>query len=305
VSKKFDIDQVKTDLSNLGKLSQRKFAYLVECINRFGANGAFWWLKTHSQNDDLTESIQDLLTSYEDPSTPLNLVQQVLDNYKLPEEDLGYVLWYSDAHNKLLNFQAVLEKKGKFDISLLQSAMNELKYIGQAHEFHQYYGLETLQKKVKDMYQELQESINKNQALSYEKIESEKRQTELTLKQGELDKLKVKAKIKTMEAVKIKEKRMAIMENKKRKMAEIELVELEIKKQNEKSEFDAKEAEAKRQASLQESYRELEITEKIKEMPLEALISLVNTQITNKKILTFIQLAQLDKLKESIEAKKS
>lgn len=301
----FEIEQVKTKLSNFGKLSQRKFAYLLKCINRFGANGAFWWLKTHGQNDDLKESVQDLLTSFENPMTPLNLVQQVLDNYQLPDEDLGYVMWYSDAHNKLLNFQAVLEKKNSFDVSLLQSAMNELKYIGQAQEFHQYYGLELLQKKVRDMYQQLQESIDKNQALNYEKLEADKRQLELTLKQGELDKLKAKAKIKTMEAVKIKEKRIAIMENKKRKMAEIELVELEIKKQNEQSEFDAKKAEAKRQASLQESYRELEIAEKIKEMPLEKLVSLVNTQITNKKILTFIQLAQLDKLKEAIDAKKA
>jgi hypothetical protein len=304
VSQKFDIGQVKANILIFGKLCQRKTAYLIECINRFGFQGALWWLKTHSQYDELKESIQDLLTSYEDPQTPLNLVQQVLDNFKLPEEDLGYVHWYSDAHNKLLNFLAVLEKKDKFDERLLQSAMNELKYIGQANEFHQYYGLEALQKKVKDMYQELQESIHKNQVLNFEKLETDKRNAELTLKQGDLDKLKAKAKIKTMEAVKIKEKRMAIMEDKKRKMAKIELVELEIKKQSEKAEFDAKEAEANRQASLQESYRALEITEKIKEMPLENLVNLVNTKITNKKILTFMQLAQLDKLKETIDAKK-
>jgi len=305
LSQKFDIDQVKINISEFGKLWQRKTAYLIECINRFGVKGSFWWLKTHGQNDDLLESIQDLLTSYEDPATPLNLVQQVLENYKLPEEDLGYVMWYSDAHNKLLSFQAVLEKKGNFDVSLLQLAMNELKYIGQANEFHYYYGLEALQKKVKIMYEELQESINKNQAQNHEKLKADKQQAELSLKQGELDKLKIKTKIKAMEAVKIKEKRMAIMENKKRKMAEIELAELEIKKQNEKAKFDAKEAEAKRQASLQESYRELELTEKIKGMPLEDLVKLVNMQIKNKQILTFIQLAQLDRLKETIELKKS
>ncbi|MGB0495345.1 MAG: hypothetical protein ACPGJI_03230 [Kangiellaceae bacterium] len=305
MSQKLDIDQIKEKLTNFGKLCQRKFGYLLKCINRFGISGVFWWIKTNAQHDDLNESIQDLLTSYEDPETPLNLVQQVLDNYKLPEEDLGHVMWYSDAHNKITLFQSTLEKKQKFDLSLLQSAMNELKYIGLANEFHQYYGLESLQQKVKSMYQDLQESINKHQAIDYQKLEAEKLQSEASLKQAETDKVKAKAKIKAMEAVKIKEKRIAIMENKKRKMAEIKLQELEIQKQSEQAEFAAKESEIKRQERLQESYRELEITEKIKEMPLEDLVSLLNTQVSKRKILTFTQLAQLDQLKQTIESKKA
>ncbi|MFT6735709.1 MAG: hypothetical protein ACJAS9_003923 [Polaribacter sp.] len=63
-------------------------------------------------------------------------------------------------------------------------------------------------------------------------------------------------------------------------MAEIEL---KIKKQNENAEFNAKEAEAKQQASLQRSYRALEIKEKVKDMPLEGLVNFVNTKIINKK----------------------
>ena len=305
MSQKLDVDQIKSKISDLGKLSQRKSAYLIECVNRFGFSGFLWWLKTHGQNDELKESIDDLLISFEDPTTPLNLVQQVLDNFKLPEEDLGHIMWYSDAHNKLMSFQDTLLKKEKFEINLLQSAMNELKYIGAANEFHQYYGLESLQKKVKNMYQDLQESINKHEALNYQKIEADKKQAEIDIKESETNKIEAKAKIKTMEAVKMKEKRIAIMENKKRKLAEIELKELEIKKQNEKAEHDAKEAEAKRQASLQESYRELEIEEKIKEMPLENLVSLVSTQIEKKQILTFIQLEKLDRLKETIDSKKT
>ena len=292
-------------MADIGKLTQRKSAYLLECINRFGFTGFIWWLKTHGQNDELKESIEDLIESFEDPTTPLNLVQQVLENYKLPEEDFGHIMWYSDAHNKLMSFQNTLLKKQKFEINLLQSAMNELKYIGSANEFHQYYGLESLQKKVKDMYQELQESIHKHETLNYQEIEAQKLQSEVDIKQSEADKVKAKAKIKTMEAVKIKEKRIAIMENKKRKLAEIELKELEIKKQNDKAEFDAKEAEAKRQASLQASYRELEVEEKIKEMPLEELITLVDNQIEKKQILTFIQLEKLDRLKQTIESKKA
>jgi hypothetical protein len=53
VSQKIDIDQVKANISIFGKLCQRKTAYLIECINRFAFQGAFWWLKTHSQNDEL------------------------------------------------------------------------------------------------------------------------------------------------------------------------------------------------------------------------------------------------------------
>jgi len=108
-----------------------------------------------------------------------------------------------------------------------------------------------------------------------------------------------------MESMKVKEKRLAIIEEKKRQVAERETAEIKMMEQNGLAEIQAKQAESERQAELQRSYADLEVKEKIKELPLEELVEIVNQKIEQKKILTFIQLDQLSKLKHTIEDKKA
>jgi len=304
VSKSVDFEKIKQQIFVFLGIVRRKFTYLLDCINRFGFNGVVWWFKTHGQIDEFKIALEDLRTELEKDDVSLLMVEKIFLDFKIPEEDLGHVYWYTDAHKKLQAFEKKLTGKKIFDIKLLQRAMNELKFIGQANQFHQTYQLEAIQQRIKDMYQDLQQKIAEQQSIEKQKLEVDKQQQVADMAKTESDKVASIAKAKMMEAVKIKEKRLAIIEEKKRQQLENEAQELKIKEQNEQAEIKAKEAEAERQSKLQESYRELEIQEKIKELPLEELLDIVNHKVENKKILTFIQLDKLSKLKHTMEEKK-
>lgn len=284
---------------------RRKSAYLVDCVNRFGVSGISWWLKTHQQRDEFLTALESLREELAKENTNLLVLEQTFSKFIVPEDDLGHVYWYTDAHNKLVKFETCLDETNKFDVKLLQQAMNELKFIGQSDEFHQTYGLEGIQQRVKDMYQELQNKIVDQQSIERENVEAEKQKHAADLSRLEAEKSASIAKAKMMESIKIKEKRLAIIEEKKRALADKEACQLKIQEQNELAEIQAQQADRDRQSKLQESYQELELKEKLKELPLEEIIEMVNSQIANKKILTFLQLDQLSKLKQTIEDKKS
>ena len=304
MSKSFDFKKLKQQISIFIAIVQRKFAYLLDCINRFGFAGVSWWFKTHQQIDALKIALEELRSELAADEVCLLSVERTFSDFIIPEDDLGHVYWYTDAYNKLETFAKKLTEKNKFDIKLLQLAMNELKFIGQSDEFHQTYQLEKIQQRIKNMYQELQKKMVEQQSLEKQKIETEKQKQTANIAKAKADEAASIARVKLMESVKIKEKRLAIIEEKKRQLAEKETVELRMKEQNELVEIKAKQAEVERQANLQESYRVLEIKEKTKELPLEELIEIVNQKIVNKKILSFIQLDQLSKLKHTIEDKK-
>ncbi len=305
VSKSFDLEKLKQKLSVVASNAERKFNYLVECINRFGFAGIAWWFKTQSQLDEFNLALQVLRKDLEQDDINLLLIEQTFTDFIVPEEDLGHVYWYTDAHNKLNVFSKKLLEKKIFDIKLLQLAMNEMKFISQSNEFHQLYQLQNIQQRVNDMYQQLQQKIVEQQSLEKQKIEKDKKSLEVDLAKQEADKAAAIVKNKMMESIKIKEKRLAIIEDKKRKEAEKEVIEIKIKEQNDQAEIRAKEADVERQSKLQESYRELELKEMIKSLPLEDLIEMLHHKIEDKKILTFIQLDQLSKLKHTIEDKKA
>jgi hypothetical protein len=305
VSDKVDFEKIKQQAAIIFNDGKRKFAYLIECVNRFGISGFSWWLKTHQQKDEFEIALGDLRVELDKDDANLLAMERVFSDFIVPEDDLGHVFWYTDAHNKLLKFEKELEDNKQFSIKLLQQAMNELKFIGQSDEFHQRYQLEAIQQRVKDMYQDLQQKIVEQQSIERERVEADKQKHSVELARIEAEKAADVAKAKMMESVKIKEKRLAIIEEKKRAIAEKEASEIKLQEQNELAEIKAKEAERERQAKLQDSYRELELKEKIKEMPLEEIIEMANNQIANKKILTFIQLDQLSKLKQTIEDKKA
>jgi len=304
VSQKFDFDKLKQQTAIVLDDTRRKFAYLLDCFNRFGVSGISWWFKTHKQKDEFELALKELRLELAEEGASLLAVERVFSQFIVPEDDLGHVFWYTDAHNKLSKFEKNLVDSKQFSVKLLQQAMNELKFIGQSNEFHQIYQLEAIQQRVKDMYQELQQKIIDQQTIEREKIETEKQKQVVELSKIEAEKSASEAKTKMLESVKIKEKRLAIIEDKKRLLVEKEASELKIKEQNELAEIQAKTAERERQTKLQESYQELEIKEKMKELPLEEIIEMANAQIANKTILTFIQLDQLSKLKQTIEDKK-
>jgi len=304
VSEPSNFDKLKRRVSiALGEI-QRRLIYLLSCVDRFGIPGVTWWFKTYKQIDQLNLALVELRLKLSEKEISLLWLEDTFSQFIIPEEDLSHVYWYTDAHHKLDNFKKHLVKKQKFDIKLLKLAMNELRFISQSNEFHKIYQLENIQQRVKEMYQELQQKITEQQSLEKEKIAIEKNQQSVEIAKEEAKREEAIAKSKMMENVKIKEKRLAIIEQKKQRMIEKEVTELQIKKQDEQAEISAREAERERQTKLQESYRELELEEKIKKMPLEELVEIVNRKIDKKQILTFVQLDQLSKLKHTIEEKK-
>jgi len=305
VSKSDDFEQIKQKLLTFWAVVRQKFAYLLVCVNRFGSSGISWWLKTHAQQDEFELALTGLRTELQAEAVDLACIEKTFLEFIVPEEDLGHVYWYSDAHKKLAAFEANLERNHIVDIRLLQQAMNELKFIGQSDDFHQTYQLEDIQSRVNVMYQELQNKIIEQQSIDRERLEGDKQKQVLALAEVEAEKAASLAKAKMMESMKVKEKRLAMVEEKKRQLAEKETAEIRMKEQNELAEIQAKQAESERQAELQRSYGELEIKEKIKELPLEELVEIVNHKIAQKKILTFIQLDQLSKLRHTIEEKKA
>ncbi|MCF6192972.1 MAG: hypothetical protein L3J46_01410 [Kangiellaceae bacterium] len=268
-------------------------------------SGFQWWFKTQAQHDEFELALSQLRTDLAAAEVNLLSVERVFADYIVPEEDLGHVYWYSDAHKKLEAFESNLTKNKVVDIKLLQQAMNELKHIGQSNDFHQHYQLEDIQNRVNVMYQELQAKIVEQQSIERAKLENDKEKQIVALAEAEADKAAAVTKSKMMDNIKIKEKRLAIIEQKKMQLAEKDTAEIRRKEQNELAEIQAKQAETERQTALQQSYANLEIKEKAKELPLEELIEVVNQKIEDKKILTFIQQDQLSKLGHTIEEKKA
>ena len=304
VSEVSNFDKFKQRVSIVLGEIKRRLIYLLNCVERFGISGVAWWFRTYKQVDQLNSALVELRLKLTEKKISFLWLEDTFSQFIIPEEDLAHVYWYTDAHNKLENFKKHLVKQQNFDIKLLKPAMNELKFISQSDEFHRIYQLESIQKRVKEMYQELQQKITDQQSIEKEKIAIEKNQQLVEIAKEETRKEEAIAKSKMMENVKIKEKRLAIIEQKKQRLVEKEVTELKIKEQNEQAEIRAKEAEGERQEKLQDSYRELELEEKIKSMPLEELVEIVNRKIDKKQILTFFQLDQLSKLKHTIEEKK-
>jgi hypothetical protein len=304
VKESFDFKKLKHRIGFAVSDYKRKVAYFRNCTSRFGVSGVSWFFKTHTQRDSFVNALGILRKELDAEDVNLSSIEKTFSNFIIPEEDLGHVYWYTDAHNKLENFNEKLFDKSECDIKLLKLAMNELKFIGESDQFHRIYQLENIQKRVKKMYQALQQKILEQQSIEKKNIELEKDKQVAAMAKLGADKEASIAKAKMMESIKIKEKRLAIIEQKKCLIAEKETIELKIKEQNDKAEIDAKSAEVERQTRLQESYRELELKEKMKELPLEEMIEMVKHKIEKKQILTFIQLDQLSKLKTVIENKK-
>ncbi|MDQ7048861.1 MAG: hypothetical protein Q9M92_04670 [Enterobacterales bacterium] len=298
-----EIDPTQSIDESMLVLFSRRSAYLSHCVKRFGFSGIGWWYKTYKQQDNLNKAILELRSELVDQNTFV-IIEQTFSQFLLPKEDQGHVEWYVAAHNKLKALQQSINDEGSIDIEQLRDVISELKYISGADEFHEIYRLQAIQQKVSLMYQQLQQVLADQQLIEKQKIELEKQKQKSELARAEADKVEAEAKVKMMDSVKIKEKRLAIIEDKKCKQAEREISEYKLKEQKELAEIAAKEAESRRQQELQKSYHELELKESANELPLEKLVEVVKRKIENKKILTFIQLDQLSKLKQTIETKK-
>jgi len=281
VTKSFDFDQLKTRSAELSKSWKKKLGYLSESVSRDGLGGASHWLKSHHQIEAFEEAINELTVASESDEFALLQVETTLSSFVLPEEDRAQAEWYGAAHRLLLQFEKSLVEEHYFDAKLLQSILNELKFISQSNEFHHQYRLQSIQEKVTKMYQALQQSLADYKTIEKEKLAQKAEEDKLKLAQVENEKAQAEAKKKMMESVKIKEKRLAIIEEKKRLLAVKEIAEKNIEQEQQQAEIQAKQAEVNRQAKLQEAYVDLQLEEKVANWEISEFIDKFNKRLNN------------------------
>jgi len=284
VTKPLDFQQLKTRSTELGKSWKKKLGYLSESVSRDGLGGASHWLKSHHQIEAFEEAINDLLVASESEDFTLLQVETTLSSFVLPEEDRAQAEWYGAAHKLLLQFEKSMFDDRYFDSKLLPSILNELKFISQSNEFHHRYGLQQIQEKVTKMYQTLQQSLADHKATEKEKLSQKSDENKIKLAQIESEKSQADAKKAMMESVKIKEKRLAIIEEKKRLLAEKELAEKTIEQEQRQAEIQAKQAEVERQAKLQEAYIDLQLEEKVANWEIAEFIDKFNKRLNNASL---------------------
>lgn len=301
VNKSFDLDKIKKKTQEFGKTWQKKLNYLSESVSRSGVEGASLWLKSHHQIDELKDAVKDLLEASEEEGFQLLQVETTLKSFVLPEEDLGQAEWYRTASNLLEQFEKKLKEENIFDKKLLNSALNELKFISQANDFHHRYQIQPIQHKVNKVYQNLQKALTDYKANEKEKLKHQAEQDKLKAKALETEKAQAEAKKAMMENVKIKEKRLAIIEEKKRRVAEKEMLEAEQKHELEKTELMAKQAETERQAKLQDAYVDLQLEERIKGWSIPETLEILNQKLADSNLDNELQ-ATLTEVIEQLQA---
>jgi len=279
LAKSVDINDLKQNTAKFVKTWKKKLGDLSDAVSRDGVDGASHWLKSHHQAEDLNAAIDDLLLASTKDEFQLLQVETTLSSFLIPEEDLGQAEWYKTAHNYLVSFEEKLKEKNQFDIKLLQSAHKELKFISQSSDFHNRYRLEPIQEKVTKMYQSLQQSIIDFKTITQQKNQSLQDESNQKLAQIESDKAQAIAKKAMIDNIKIKEKRIAILEEKKRLIAEKEAAEAQSIQQQQEFELQSKQAEIERQAKLQDSYLDLQLEEKISSWEIEEFISKMTSRI--------------------------
>ncbi|TQV88151.1 hypothetical protein [Aliikangiella coralliicola] len=297
MTKSFDFDEFKKKAAETGQTLQKKLNYLSESVSRSGMEGVTHWLKSHHQIDDLKAAINDLLAASEEETFTLLQVHTTFSSFVLPEEDSGQAEWYQTADSYLKNFEKSLVEDKVFNVKALQSALNELKFISQSTDFHQRYKIETIQEKVTQLYQTLQQALKDYKAIEKEKLSTKQDDDKLKAAELETRRAEAEAKKVMLENVKIKEKRLTILEEKKRRIAEKELLEKQAEQQLKDSEIQAKQAEVDRQAKLQDAYVDLQLEEKLARWEVNDYVNKLRNKL-EKDDLTEADKATLSELTE-------
>lgn len=298
MSESFDLNQLKQSTSEFIQVWRDKFVYLSECVQRLGLDGIKLWLKSHYQMDDLKSALDDLLIASHQDDFRLSLVEATFSSFNIPSEDIGQAEWFRTADQLLVNFEQKLINQKKFDVALLTSALKELKFIIEADEFHQRYQLEPLQQQVREVYQNLSNAITEYKNLEKEKMRLQVEQEKLKVVQLKNEKEFGGKNNEALEKIKQKEKEFAMLEKKLRHELEKEKQQMQMRMEQEIAAINGKQASIKRQYDLQDAYSELQIEEKIKNMPLSETIKFIKNKIDTSKLDRELQFQLIDILEK-------
>jgi hypothetical protein len=242
MAKKSFIPIVKSMVERYFAIILQKSSHLKEELIIDPKGGFFWWLQTHSQKLALEKAMQELLQAARKPNFQLVQVAKQLSQFKLKKDDAGQAKWYKDAHTQLLNCQKTLDEASLLKRDMINPALTELKYISEADDFHQYFQLQPLQRRVRDMYEAITERLDI--LLDYTKHKNQEHKTEMDVREQEV-------KLKQAEQLTAQHQIQLAQEEAELKKVEVERDLIDQQHQAEEATWE-REAE-QRQLSLQEA----------------------------------------------------
>lgn len=232
--------------------------YLRNLVKDDPGNAWQTFKTTYKQQDSLKAAVADLSQRSAADDFSWEDVCATLGQFQLHPDDVGQAEWYQNAHRQYHEALNRLDKEQRFRPAFIEGLLKELRFLAEATEFNQKYGLTALQARIKAMYQALVQRIDEFNAIA-------KQEVALKKEQQELEKLKAQEAIAGAEANKIaeqtklvQEQRMKVFEEKKRleaKRAADEAEQLRLEKQRE---YDAEESHRRRQQELQDSFKNLQ-----------------------------------------------
>ncbi len=154
------INTIKSKTHHLGSVLLQKSKHLTEELSYDPVGGFIWWLKTHKQKPAMDDALANLLQHARKPSFQLDEVAAVFSKFQLKKDDAGQAQWYQDAHDKLVICQRQLEESSTLNLKMLEPALVELRFISEADQFHQYFQLQPLHRRVRDMYEAIIERMD-------------------------------------------------------------------------------------------------------------------------------------------------
>ncbi len=154
------INTIRSKARYLGSVLLQKSEHLMQELSNDPMGGFMWWLKTHKQKLAMDDAMSELLQHARKPDFQLDEVAVVFSKFQLKKDDAGQAQWYQDAHNKLLICQRQLEESSTLKLKMVEPALIELRFISEADQFHQYFQLQPLQRRVRDMYETITERLD-------------------------------------------------------------------------------------------------------------------------------------------------
>ena len=188
------INTIKSKSHKLGSVLSQKSKHLTEELSYDPIGGFLWWLKTHKQKPAMDEALTNLLQHARKPNFQLDEVAKLFATFKLKKDDAGQAQWYQDAHDKLVICQRQLEEASILKLKMVEPALVELRFISEADHFHQYFQLQPLQRRVRDMYEAIIERMDILLEDTRNKQKLHKQEIDIRNKEAEVQQAAEKAK---------------------------------------------------------------------------------------------------------------
>ncbi|NQD35516.1 hypothetical protein HPT27_00680 [Permianibacter sp. IMCC34836] len=289
--------------------------YLRELVKEDPGKAWDHWKSTYKEQDALKAAITELSTRCQSDDFSWEQVTATLTRFHLRTDDLGQAEWYQNAHRQYEQALARLDKEQRFRPAFVEGLIKELRFLAEANDFHQKFGLSALQARIKTMYHALVQRIDEFNAIAKEELAVKKQQ-------AELEKIKAQEAVVAAENEKVaqqnrlvQEQRMKVMEERKRleaKRAADEAEQLRLEKQRE---YDAEESHRKRQQELQDSFKNLQWgsnpapaaapapAEPAKPLTIDAQIDSLMKQLQTQEKLSGTELAATARLYDMLRKK--